>query len=368
MKSIYEKYDLTEVINASGKMTALGVSKYPDEAIEAQQFGGKNFFVMDQLAENVGAYVAKLIGAEDAHIVSSASAGIAQSVAAVIGKGSMYHLHHPFSKKITQREIIVPKGHNVDYGAPVETMVELGGGVVVEAGYANKCTPALIEEMITDETAAILYIKSHHTVQKSMLSVEEAVDVAHRHNLPLIIDAAAEQDLHKYLESGADLVIYSGAKALEGTTSGLVIGAGNLVKWVRMQSYGIGRAMKIGKENILGLAAAIELYLEKGAEPGEEMKARLSPFIEELSKIPGINVSVAQDPAGREIYRAKVVVRDDAPLNALELIEELKKGELAIYTREHQANNGIIEFDIRSVNEEEMDKIIIRMKEILTKK
>lgn len=365
MKSVYEKYNLTEVINASGKMTALGVSKYPDEAIEAQKFGGKNFFVMDQLMENVGQYVAKLIGAEDAQIVSSASAGIAQSVAGAIGRGSMYHLHHPYSKKITKREIIVPKGHNVDYGAPVETMVELGGGEVVEAGYANKCTPELIEEMINENTAAILYIKSHHTVQKSMLSIEEAVDVAHRNHLPLILDAAAEQDLHKYLNMGADLVIYSGAKALEGTSSGLVIGKSDLVKWVRMQSKGIGRAMKIGKENVLGLAAAIDLYLEKGVESGEEMKERLAPLVQQLSTVPGVDVSVAQDPAGREIYRARVKVKNDAPKTAKEVNEELKKGSPAIYIREHQVNNGILEFDIRAVNQEEMKKISKRMHEIL---
>src|SRR5699024_10916986 len=113
--------------------------------------------------------------------VSSASAGIALSIAGIIGQGSSYHLHHPYSKKITQREIIIPKGHNVDYGAPIEMMIEVGGGNVIEAGYANMCYPNHIEELITDQTAAILYIKSHHTVQKSMLTVKEAAEVAHKH-------------------------------------------------------------------------------------------------------------------------------------------------------------------------------------------
>lgn len=365
MKSVYEKFDLQEVINASGKMTALGVSKYPDKVIEAQKFGGKNFFIIDQLVENSGKYIAHLIGAEDSQVVSSASAGIAQSIAGVIGKGSKYHLHHPYSERIKQREIIIPKGHNVDYGAPVETMIELGGGTVIEAGYANKCTPELIEEMITDKTAAILYIKSHHTVQKSMLTVEEAVSVAKRNSIPLIVDAAAEQDLHKYLNIGANLVIYSGAKSMEGATSGLVIGDAKLVKWVRMQRYGIGRAMKIGKENILALTTAVELYLENGSESGIKMKERLRPFIDELSEIPELDVSVVQDSAGRDIYRAKVVIKKESPLNAKEIIEELKQGKTAIFTREYQANNGIIEFDIRSVNQEEMHKIAIRMREIL---
>ncbi len=348
-------------------MTALGVSKYIDEAIEAQAIGGKNFFEMEQLYINTGQYLADLIGAEGAQIVSSASAGIAQSVAALIGKGSQFHLYNPYSSRLTQREIIIPKGHNVDYGAPIQTMIELGGGRVVEAGYANKCTPDLIEDMITENTAAILYVKSHHAVQKSMLSIEEAVEIAHKHELPLILDAAAEQNLSKYLDLGVDIVIYSGAKALEGTSSGIVLGNKEYIKWVRLQTKGIGRAMKIGKENILGLTAAIEHYLENGAETGESMKERLLPFIEQLNQIPTVKSTMVQDSAGREIYRAQVVFTDDSELDAKEVMNQLKSGSPAIYIREHQVNNGILEFDIRSVNKDEMNLIVEALEKIISK-
>lgn len=365
MTTIYDKYDLNEVINASGKMTALGVSKYVDAAIEAQQFGDKNFFEMDALNVNVGKYVANLLEAEDSQIVSSAAAGIAQSVAGLIGQGSQFHLYNPYDERIEKREIIVPKGHNVDFGAPIGTMIEVGGGTVVEAGYANKCTPELIEDQITGNTAGILYVKSHHSVQKSMLSVEEAVKVAQRNNIPLIIDAAAEQDLKKYINIGSDLVVYSGAKALEGTTSGIVAGKKEYVEWVRLQSSGIGRAMKIGKENILGLAAAIEYYLKEGPETGEEMIERLTPFIVSLNDIEFINAKQVQDLAGREIYRASVTLDNDLNMSAVEVADRLIEGSPSVYIRNHQLNNGILEFDIRSVNEEEMKQIIEKLKDIV---
>ena len=80
-----------------------------------------------------------------------------------------------------------------------------------------------------------------------MLTVKEAVQVAKKYNIPLIVDAAAEEDLLVYYQDGADLVIYSGAKAIEGPTSGLVIGKHQYVEWVKQQSNGIGRAMKVGK-------------------------------------------------------------------------------------------------------------------------
>lgn len=359
----YEKFHLKEVINASGKMTILGVSKVSEKVLEAQRFGGEHFFEMSELVKETGSYLAGLLQVEDTQIVSSASAGIAQSVAGIIGQGSVYHVYHPYTKKITKREIILPKGHNVDYGTPVEVMVEQGGGQVVEAGYANMCTPDHLEMMITEETAAILYIKSHHTVQKSMLSVQEAAAVAHQHDLPLIVDAAAEEDLFTYSQLGADLVIYSGAKAIEGPSAGLVIGKKTYVEWVRLQSKGIGRAMKIGKDNLLGFTQAVEDYLLTGSETGESMKKRLLPFVEAMNHLPNIEAKIVQDGAGRDIYRASIKVSGEK--SAKEVITELKEKDPAIYTREYQANNGVIEFDIRSVTEAEMKKIITRLAEIL---
>lgn len=363
MQTTYEKFNLKEVINASGRMTILGVSKVSESVLAAQRFGGEHFFEMDDLAVKVGAYLGQLLHAEDAQVVSSASAGIAQSVAGIIGRGDLYHVYHPYTERIHRREILLPKGHNVDYGTPVEVMVELGGGRVVEAGYANMCTPEHVEMMITENTAAILYIKSHHSVQKSMLTVEEMATVAQKYQIPLIVDAAAEEDLFKYYATGADLVIYSGAKAIEGPSAGLVVGKKEAVNWVRLQSKGIGRAMKIGKDNVLGFAQAVEDYLAHGSEDGAAMKARLAPFVNQLNQIPNLQAKIVQDGAGREIYRASITVNGN--LKAKEVIQQLKEKSPAIYTREYQANNGIIEFDIRSVNQTEMAKVIQRLQEII---
>ncbi|MDF0478713.1 DgaE family pyridoxal phosphate-dependent ammonia lyase [Vagococcus sp. PNs007] len=365
MQSSHEKYQLKEVINASGKMTILGVSKVSKNVQNAQIEGGNNFYEMSELMSQTGRYIAKLVGSEGAQVVSSASAGIAQSVAAVIGKGSRYHLYHPYEDRGEAREIIIPKGHNVDYGTGIDLMIAQGGGKVVEAGYANRCTSEDIEMMITDKTAAILYVKSHHTVQKSMLAIQEAIEVAHRHNLPLILDAAAEEELSYYVELGADLIIFSGAKAIEGPSSGLVVGKQPYMEWVSLQSLGMARSMKIGKENVLGFTQAIEDYLANGSEDGESMKHRLIPFLEDLNTVPGITATCVQDGAGREIYRAEVKVAEN--LNAKEIIGDLKAESPAVYTREYRANNGIIEFDIRAVSKNEMNKIVDRLREIVAK-
>ncbi|MGY4026566.1 DgaE family pyridoxal phosphate-dependent ammonia lyase [Aeromonas rivuli] len=359
MSSVYEKYDLKPVINASGRMTILGVSTPEQEVVEAVNFGLDHYFEVKDLVNKSGAYIARLLDVEDAVVVSCASAGIAQSVAAMIVRGDPYRLEqlhaHPHQ---VPSEIVLAKGHNVNFGAPVGTMINLGGGKLVEAGYANECSPAQLAAAINPNTAAILYIKSHHCVQKSMLSVAEAVEVAQAHQLPLIVDAAAEEDLQLYYRLGADLVIYSGAKAIEGPTSGLVLGKRQYVEWVKQQSNGIGRAMKVGKEGILGLTHAIERYLVKEKESGAAMVAKMTPFIERLNQLPGVSARTVWDSAGRDIARTDIAF-DHArlPMNTTQLVQRLQQGNPAIYCRGYKANEGHIEIDVRSVSPAQLDQI-----------
>ncbi|MFU9137062.1 DgaE family pyridoxal phosphate-dependent ammonia lyase [Erwinia tasmaniensis] len=359
MSSIYEKYGLKQVINASGRMTILGVSTPGEEVVDTVKYGLNHYFEMKDLVNKTGAYIAGLLGSEDAVVVSCASAGIAQAVAGVIVKDNDWLLENLHAAPLTvPHDIVVPKGHNVNYGAPVGTMVTLGGGRLVEAGYANECSAEQLSAAITPQTAAILYIKSHHCVQKSHLNVEQAVSVARKHGVPLIVDAAAEEDLRRYYQYGADLVIYSGAKAIEGPTSGLVMGRRQPVEWVKRQSMGIGRAMKVGKEGILGLTQAIESYLTQEKVTGVQMVEKMTPFISNLNGLNGITARVVWDPAGRDIARAEIKL-DEAVIGYTtgDVVQALKTGEIAIYFRGYKANESIIEVDVRSVSVGQLDTI-----------
>ena len=367
-KDIYQKYNLKKVINASGRMTILGVSTPRPEVVNTVCEGLNEYFEIKDLVDKTGQYIANLLNVENAVVVSCASAGIAQAVAGVIVKDDLdllMNLHS--SDKYVPREIIVPKGHNVNFGAPIGTMVGLGGGIVVEAGYANECKPEHIESLINPDTAAILYVKSHHCVQKSMLSVAQTASIAKKYNIPLIVDAAAEEDLQTYYQQGADLVIYSGAKAIEGPTSGLVIGRQQAVEWVKRQSQGIGRPMKVGKEGILGLTKAIELYItEPKQETGQQMVAKMTPFIEKLNAIAGVSAKVVWDGAGRDIARAEISF--DAKVtgkSAQDMVHLMKQGKIAVYFRDYKANEGKVDADVRSVTGEQLDIIYNKIKAII---
>ncbi|MDT2643624.1 SelA-like pyridoxal phosphate-dependent enzyme, partial [Enterococcus dongliensis] len=107
---------------------------------------------------------------------------------------------------------------------------------------------------------------------------------------------------------------------------------------------------------------ALEDRLKDGSETGDSMKKRLAPFIDAINQIEGLKATVVQDGAGRDIYRASVKVLERS---AKDVIAALKEENPAIYTREYQANNGIIEFDIRAVNEQELEKIVCRLQKIM---
>lgn len=366
MQNVYEKYEVKQVINASGKMTILGGSRVSSVVSDACKEGASKFFEIHDLLEKTGSYLADLLQVEDAYIVSSASSGIAQCVAASITKQDMGKVLDVYNTQNLKREIVMAKGHNVDYGTPIEVTISLGGGKVVEAGYANACKKEHVESKINEHTSALLYVKSHHCVQKGMLSIEEMVELKHQYHLPLIIDAAAEEDLTRYYEMGADAVIYSGTKALEGPTSGLIVGRKAFLSDVKLQSKGIGRVMKVGKENICGLAYAIEQYVTKKHLTMDEQKARLTLFHENIAKLPHVQAKCVQDGAGRAIIRSELTFDEDAlGMSAFTISKLLKEGDLRIYTRDYRANIGVIEIDIRDVSDEELMMIYDKLAVIL---
>lgn len=362
--NLFEQLGLRNVINASGRMSILGVSTISDSVAEAMKMGGQHYVEMKELVEKAGKAAADLIGSESALIVNSASSGIALSVAAVIAKDSCYGADKLYeAAEELPNEILIQKGHNVDYGAPVETMVQVGGGKLKEAGYANGCSAKQLESAITSQTAAILYVKSHHCVQKNMVSLEEVKEICKRHGLPLLVDAAAEEDLRKYPQI-ADVVIYSGSKALEGPTSGIVAGKKQYIDDIRPHLSGIGRCMKVGKESIFGVLQALQNYWPKKDTSQEQQELIAELFV--LNHLPGVHVTTKQDDAGRPIFRGRISIDESkAGKSCLQVVEELKEGDPAIFTRDYYANVGHFDIDPRPLKEGDMEIIVNKLQHIL---
>lgn len=361
--SLNAKYGLKRVINASGRMSILGVSAPTDTVMNAMKHGGKNYVEIADLVDKGGDYIADILGSEAAVVVNSASSGIALSIAALVTEGSRRKSERLHQEIIPKNEVIMLKGHNVQYGAPVETMIHLGGGKLVEVGYANEGKAAHIADAICENTAAILYVKSHHAVQKNMISIEEAWEVAERNNVPLIVDAAAEEDIQKYINY-SDLAIYSGSKAIEGPTSGIVGGKRNYIEWVKLQLHCIGRSMKVGKEVTFGLLQAMEEYGEK-EDKSEQEKESLQVLLP-LNEMEGVQVTIVQDEAGRAIFRARIQIDPDlSNITAEEVVTGLREGEIAIYTRDYGVRQGYFDIDPRPLQHDDIHVIKTKIKEML---
>ncbi len=365
--TVYEEIGLPRVVNASGRVTVLGVSTISDKVAKAAVAGGQSYVVVEDLMDKAGEIISQYTGGEDSCPTVCASAAIALSVAGMISRGKKTIMDRLPDSTGLANEIILQKGHVINFNAPIETMLRLGGGVPVEAGCATEVVVEDVEELINEKTVALLYVKSHHCVQKGMLDLPTMIDIAHRHNLPLMVDAAAEEDFRKYIAMGADLVCYSGAKALEATTSGFVTGKKELISYIKKQYHGVGRAMKVGKEAIMGLLAALEQYenKDKQAEVAKNVKI-VDWLVDEINQIPNLKAQKIQDEAGRAIFRARVFVDPEkAGMTATELEGKLKAGTPTIRCRTEFMSLGSLDFDPRPLVEGDKELIVAKLKEIM---
>ncbi|MFS0780411.1 DgaE family pyridoxal phosphate-dependent ammonia lyase [Bacillus sp. 1P06AnD] len=362
---IFKEMGLRQVINASGKMTALGATAVNDVIAEALKNGAQEYVIMDELMVKAGEDIAGHTGAEDGCPTGGAAAGIAISVAAVIAGEDLSLIERLPASEGLKNEIIIQKGHLIHFGGNIGQMITLGGGMVKEVGCANEVLLEHIEGAINERTAALFYVKSHHAIQKGMVAVEKMLEIAERHQLPLIVDGAAESDFRQFTEMGVPIAIYSGGKALGGPTCGFISGDSRYMEACRKQYKGIGRAMKVGKEDIAALLMALDHYDEQGM-PEDEQKKKMESLCMKLENVPGIAARLIQDEAGRPIYRAELTIEaDTAGISAKEIAKKLEAGNPAIFLRNYYANVGRMQVDPRPLLPGQEYQIVERIIEIV---
>jgi len=355
---IYERIGVPSVINAAGKLTALGGSAQHEEVAAAQFSAARGHVDLSTLRQRAGELAAKATGAEAASITTGAAAGIVVGVAAVIaGTDPRLIALLPESEGLRNR-ILIQAGHWVNFGAPVEQMVRLGGGVPQLVGNVNNVPEAVLEETLREsEPAALLYVQSHHAVQERMVPLERCIELAHTHNVPVIVDAAAEQDLARYIAAGVDLVTYSGGKAFGGPTVGFIAGRRELIEACEAQTRGIARPMKVGKEQIVALLVALERYSAR--DESAEREQRVNAIVRDaVDGIDTVDITLRPDEAGRPIERVALSARNGA-FDVRELVDFLADGSPSIRTRNHHLDAGIVP---REVSEEQAAVIADRLR------
>ncbi|SFZ83787.1 L-seryl-tRNA(Ser) seleniumtransferase [Devosia enhydra] len=344
---IRSRLGLRPVINVSGTMTSLGASIVVPEAVEAVRAVLTEWTEMGDLHRVASRTIAELTGAEAGFVTASCSAAITLSVAAAITGTDLYAIEQLPDTGTRPNEVVIQTGHMVSYGAPVEQAIRMAGGKVVPVGQATSAHAYQLAGAITERTAAAVFVVSHHVVDYGQIPLTTFAKICHERGVPVIVDAASEYDLRGFLAQGADLALYSGHKFLGGPTSGIVAGSKDLVRAVYLQNRGIGRGIKVGKESIAGVIAALEAWKTRdhaGIRAREQ--AALDVWLKALADRPGVTATIVPDPTNNPLDRLKLAIDPEiARISAWDFATRMGQGDRPVIVRDHEAEHGYIFLD-----------------------
>ena len=215
---IYREFGLQDLIVATGNFTELGGSLMPGEVLDAMQDAARAFVSIPALHERAGQFIADVTGAEAGYVTSGAAAGLVLSTAACITGSDPAAIQQLPDTNGLKNEVVIHKSHSNYYNR----MFRLTGAKVKEVGYgAHRTLPWQLESALDESSAAIVYVVAQFLVSQTALPLPEVVRIARAKGVPVIVDAANElppvENLRKFIEMGADLVIFSGGKGPAGT-------------------------------------------------------------------------------------------------------------------------------------------------------
>ena len=327
-------------------MTVLGASIMVPQAVAAIAAIAGEFVEMAALHQAASRAIARATGGQAGFVTASCASAISLSVAACITGQRLLAIERLPDTTGLKRDVLVQLGHMVGYGAPLEQAIRITGARVLPLGTVSMVQAYQLEEAITEHTACAVFVVSHMTVQYGMLGLEQVCAICHAKGVPVIVDAASEYDLRGFLARGADLVVYSGHKFLGGPTSGIVAGTEELVRAAALQNRGIGRGMKVGKESIAGVMAALQAWETRDHAAARATEdAALALWLETLRPFPALDCRIVPDPTGNPLQRLRVRPWPESGWSARSLADALAAGNPPVMVRDYQTDLGHFDLD-----------------------
>jgi len=364
---IYARLGVRPIINARGMNTMASGSLMPKPVLEAMAEAATAFVDMAELNARAGERIARLVGVEAAHVTSGSAGGLLLAAAACIAGEDPERIRQLPDTTGLRNEIIIQRCDRIHYDQALRT----AGARVVEVGDADRCSPAQIEAAIAERTAALIYIVSPRLAERGV-STEQMASIAHAHRLPLIVDAASTLPpvghLRRWTDRGADLVIYCGGKGIRGPqNTGLLLGRADLIRSAAANgapNSAIGRPCKVSKEAIIGLVAAIELFLQ------DDHDAEWLRHLDEARRIlgattgiPGVRGRLEKD---RSVYTAPTLLFAIDPtvagLTPEAVMHALRRGDPPIMVR---VSRGELLVDPHCLRGDEASIVARRLREEL---
>ena len=291
--NVYEALGVKPLINGRGTFTIIGGSMELPEVRAAKSAANVQYAQLDELMDAAGKRLAELTGAEWGMVSAGCAAAMSHATAACVAGGNPdLHVRIPNLAGFPKDEVIIPTHSRNVYDAAIRAV----GVKVIEVD-----SPDALQLAIGPKTAMI-YIFAGPRTDSGPMSTESICTIAKRHEVPVFVDAAAEiltiPNVH--LQRGATLVGYSGGKYIRGPQSaGLLLGRKDLVRaaWVHSAPHhGYARAMKVGREEIVGMVVAVESWVKRDhAAEWKQWVARCDHIAGQLSKVKGVQVFVQRE-------------------------------------------------------------------------
>lgn len=369
MSDIYAHFGVRRRINAAGTLTRLGGSLMDDEVLDAMRQAAHASVDMAELQSAASRVIARASGAEAGLVTSGAAAGLTLAAAACIAGFEIARMARLPDVRGMAAEILISRTHRNAY----DHALRAAGAVIVDIGHNDRGTGAglrgleawEIDAAIGPQTVALAFAATPETAA-DLPAVTEA---CRRRGLAVIVDAAAQlppaANLRTFVAAGADLVVFSGGKAIGGPQgTGILAGRRDLVASALLQQldmdvaperwqapdfvdrskvpvpphHGIGRGFKVGKEDIVGLLVALERFTARDeAAAAAVLRARL--------------VAIAAALPGRptRIVDGRVAVLEIDVLDGPEAAARLLAGDPPIHVGERNLGRGTLVVDLQAV-------------------
>ncbi|MEZ5831817.1 MAG: aminotransferase class V-fold PLP-dependent enzyme [Dongiaceae bacterium] len=375
--NIYQRRGIKTLINAKGTATRLSGGIMRPEVIAAMAEAAVRCVDMAELEAHASQVIAELTGAEAGYVASGAAACLLLATAACVTRldpGSMARLPDTSGMK---NEVVVVRSQRNMY----DHAVRAAGVRLVEVGLPDRyagagirdAEPWEVADAITERTAALFYVAD----RAARPSLKEVVAVAHARGVPVIVDAAAQlppqANLRRFIADGADLVAFSGGKAINGPqATGFLCGRRDLMmaaalqhldldilwdQWAPppalieksrlagMPPHGIGRTCKVGKEQIIGLLTALELFVAEGdAARHARWRATAQILADGLQAVPGCAVSREGFDDVEGVPTVSLTLSHGGAFSVQDLLRALREATPAIEADPTLCDRGTVTF------------------------
>jgi uncharacterized pyridoxal phosphate-dependent enzyme len=339
----YVELGVTPVINAEGTMTMLGGSLIRPEVEAVIALGAKHFVSIPDLEVAAGKRIAQMLKLPQGYtaLVTSGAAGAIQSGLAGILTGDNESLIKQLPDLTGMRsEVIIQKTHR----NPFDHQLRATGVKLIEIETRDQ-----LHRAVSDRTAMMHFTNFANAA--GQIKVDEWIKLGKQYNLPCMIDAAADtppvSHLWDYANMGYDLITFSGGKAIRGPQcAGLLLGREDLVHYALLNNSPyedtLGRGQKVGKEEIVGMIKALELYLAEDHDAlAKEWQQRLDNISRQITKIPGVSTSFFTPDIANHVPHMQITWDSRIAASPKEISQTLRGGQPSIVIGGGENHSGL---------------------------